>query len=136
MGRSIKYPKIAKTNSAGVLVPSGTTAQRPSTAASGTVRYNTDTSKFELFQNSSWINPTSRGKVTVTKDTFTGDGSTLVYSLSQTPANDTGVQVFVGNVHQNPTVSYTVSTNNLNFVAPPNFGQTIEVYHGFDSTDR
>lgn len=135
MGRSVKYPKIDATP-AGVLIPTGTTAQRPGTPLNGTLRYNTDTSKFELFQNSSWINPTSRGKVTIAKDTFTGDGSTLAYTLSQTPASETGIQVFVGNVHQNPGASYTVSTNTLQFSLPPNIAQTIEVYHGFDSTDR
>lgn len=137
MGRSIKYPKIARTyKPTGVVIPTGSTAQRPSAATNGTFRYNTDTSKFELYQNGAWINPTSRGKVTVIKDTFTGDGSTLAYTMSQTPNNATGIQVFVGNVHQNPGVSYTISTSTLQFSAAPNLGQTIEVYHGFDSTDR
>ena len=31
-------------------MPTGTTAQRPTVAANGTFRYNTDTSKFELYQ--------------------------------------------------------------------------------------
>ena len=137
MGRSVKYPKIARTyKPTGVVMPLGTTAQRPSIAVNGTFRYNTDTSKFELYQNGVWINPTSRGKVTVTKDTFTGDGSTLAYTMSQTPNDSNGIQVFVGNVHQNPDVSYTISTSTLQFSSPPNLGQTIEVYHGFDSTDR
>lgn len=136
MGRSVKYPRAPRVASSGIVISGGTTSQRPSIALNGTLRYNTDTSKFELYQNGSWINPTSRGKVTVSKDTFTGDGSTLSYALSQTPNNETGIQVFVGNVHQNPGASYTVSSNSLQFSLPPNFGQTIEVYHGFDSTDR
>lgn len=137
MGRSVKYPSITRTyKPTGVVMPTGTTAQRPTVAANGTFRYNTDTSKFELYQNGSWINPTSRGKVTVSKDTFTGDGSTLNYSLSQTPNSATGVQVFIGNVHQNPGVAYTISTSNILFSNPPNNGQTVEIYHGFDSTDR
>ncbi len=137
MGRSVKYPKIARTyKQTGVVMPIGSTAQRPSSAINGTFRYNTDTSKFELYQNSAWINPTSRGKVTVTKDTFTGDGSTLVYTMSQAPNDANGIQVFVGNVHQNPGIAYTISTSSLQFSAPPNLSQTIEVYHGFDSTDR
>ena len=137
MGRSVKYPNIPRTyKSTGVVIPTGSTVQRPSAAANGTFRYNIDTSKFELYQNGSWINPTSRGKVTISKDTFTADGSTLVYTMSQTPNNETGIQVFVGNVHQNPGVSYAISTSSLQFSVPPNLGQTIEVYHGFDSTDR
>ena len=69
MGRSVKYPKIARTyKPTGVVIPNGTTAQRPSVATNGTFRYNTDTGKFELYQNGAWINPTSRGKVSVVKD--------------------------------------------------------------------
>lgn len=137
MGRSVKYPKIDRTyKSTGVVIPNGTTAQRPSTATNGTFRYNTDTAKFELYQNGGWINPTSRGKVSIVKDTFTGDGSTLAYTLSQTPANANAIQVFVGNVHQNPSVAYTVSTSTLSFVVAPPLSQVIEVYHNFDSTDR
>jgi hypothetical protein len=56
--------------------------------------------------------------------------------MSQTPNDSNGIQVFVGNVHQNPDVSYTISTSTLQFSSPPNLGQTIEIYHGFDSTDR
>ena len=136
MGRSVKYPHIARTYSNGVVLPVGSTSLRPASAANGTLRYNTDTSKFELYQNGSWINPTSRGKVTVTKDSFTGDGSTLAFTMSQTPNDANGIQVFVGNVHQNPGVAYTISTSTLQFAAPPNLGQAIEVFHGFDSTDR
>lgn len=137
MGRSVKYPTIRKTYSTtGVVIPTGSTATRPSTAADGTFRYNSDTAKFELYQNGSWINPTSRGKVTITKDTFTGTGSQTAFTLSLTPNDANGIQVYVGNVHQNPTTAYTVSSTTLTFnVAPPN-AQTIEVYHGFDSTDR
>lgn len=137
MGRSLKHPSIARTYSTtGVVIPVGATAQRPAVVSNGTFRYNTDTSKFELYQNGSWINPTSRGKVAITKDTFTGDGSTLNYTLSQTPDSANAVQVFIGNVHQNPGVAYTISTSNIVFSNPPNAGQTVEIYHDFDSTDR
>ena len=136
MGRSVKYPNIARTYKSGVVMPIGSTSLRPTSATNGTFRYNTDTNKFELYQNGARINPTSRGKVSIVKDSFTGDGSTLSYTLSQTPNAATGVQVFVGNVHQNPGVAYTISTSNLVFTSPPNLGQTVEVYHGFDSTDR
>jgi hypothetical protein len=137
VGRSVKYPNIARTyKPTGVVMPTGTTAQRPSAAINGTFRYNTDTSKFELYQNGTWINPTSRGKVAIVKDTFTADGLTVNYTLTQTPTNANAIQVFVGNVHQNPNVAYTVSSSTLTFnIAPPNT-QTIEVYHNFDSTDR
>ena len=36
--------------------PSGTTAQRPTTGVNGMIRYNSTLSKFEAYENSSWIN--------------------------------------------------------------------------------
>lgn len=138
MGRSVKYPGIARTYATtGVVMPSGNTATRPSSAVNGTMRYNTDLGRFEMYQNGTWINPTSRGNLTINKDTYTGDGSTNTFGpLSSIPASDASVHVFIGNVHQNPTVAYTISSSNIVFSAAPNLGQTIEVYHGFDSTDR
>ena len=138
MGRSVKFPRIRQTYSGtGVVIPSGPTAARPAAALNGTFRYNTDTSKFELYQNGNWINPTSRGTTTITKDTYTGDGVATTFGpMSYTPANANNIVVYVGNVHQNPSVSYTLSTSNIVFNAAPNAGQTIEIYHGFDSTDR
>jgi hypothetical protein len=40
----------------GVVAPSGTTAQRPGSPVSGTLRYNTTTSLIEIYQNGIWIN--------------------------------------------------------------------------------
>ena len=136
MGRSAKYPTVPHSGNSGVVIPIGTTAQRDATPADGTIRYNTDTTKFELYQNSVWINPANRGTVTITKDTYTGDGSTAAFGpMSESPASDAAIQVFVGNVHQNPTVAYTVSTTTITFSTPPNDSQSIEILHGFDSTD-
>ena len=43
-------------NSTGAItVPSGTTAQRPTTPVNGMVRYNTDNSQFEGYVNDVWI---------------------------------------------------------------------------------
>ena len=75
------------------------------------------------------------GNVNITKDTFTGDGSTLAYVLSTAPSSEEGTQVFIGNVHQNPNVAYTISSSTITFATAPPISQTIEVYQGFDSTD-
>ena len=40
----------------GIVVPVGTTAQRPASPAQGTVRYNTTTSKFEGYNGAAWVN--------------------------------------------------------------------------------
>ena len=124
-----------KTGSTGIRIPTGTTAERPSTPVTGQLRYNTDTSRFE-FYDTGWRDVSSRGFLSMTKDSFTGDGSTLAFTMSTTPNAATGIPVYVGNVHQNPGVSYTISGTTLTFASAPPAAQTIEVYHGFDSTDR
>ena len=134
MGRMAKNTEI-KTGSTGIRIPTGTTAERPSTPVTGQLRYNTDTSRFE-FYDTGWRDVSSRGFLSMTKDSFTGDGSTLAFTMSTTPNAATGIPVYVGNVHQNPGVSYTISGTTLTFASAPPNTQTIEVYHGFDSTDR
>ena len=134
MGRMAKNTEI-KTGSTGIRIPTGTTAERPSTPVTGQLRYNTDTSRFE-FYDTGWRDVSSRGFLSITKDSFTGDGSTLAFTMSTTPNAATGIPVYVGNVHQNPGVSYTISGTTLTFASAPLAAQTIEVYQGFDSTDR
>jgi len=50
----------------------------------------------------------------VTKDTFSGDGSTTAFTLSKA-ATTNGVAVYVENVRQIPTTAYTVSGTTLDF---------------------
>ena len=63
------------------------------------------------------------------KDTFSGDGSTVAFTLSQTSATN-DVEVFVGNVQQEPTVAYSISGSTLTFTeAPPTGTNNIYVLH-------
>ena len=130
------FLKNRRLDSAGstVVVPSGPTAHRPGDPVNGSIRYNTDTSRFEIYYNA-WKDIAIIGKVNIVKDTFTGDGSTTVYTMSLSPVSEENIKVFVGNIHQNPGIAYTVSSTSLTFSSIPPQGQTIEVYHNFDSTD-
>ena len=66
----------------------------------------------------------------VTKDTFSGDGSTTAFTLSKA-ATTNGVAVFVENVRQEPTTAYSVSGTTLTFTAAPvsASGNNIYVLH-------
>ena len=66
----------------------------------------------------------------VTKDTFSGDGSTTAFTLSKA-ATTNGVAVFVENVRQEPTTAYAVSGTTLPFTAAPvsASGNNIYVLH-------
>ena len=54
----------------------------------------------------------------VTKDLFSGDGSTVAFTLSKASTTN-GVAVFVENVRQEPTIAYAVSGTTLTFTAAP-----------------
>ena len=63
------------------------------------------------------------------KDTFSGDDSTVAFTLSQTSAANE-VEVFVGNVQQEPTIAYSISGSTLTFTeAPPTGTNNIYVLH-------
>ena len=63
------------------------------------------------------------------KDTFSGDDSTVAFTLSQTSATN-DVEVFVGNVQQEPTIAYSISGSTLTFTeAPPAGTNNIYVLH-------
>jgi len=68
--------------------------------------------------------------VSVTKDLFSGDGSTVAFTLSKASTTN-GVAVFVENVRQEPTIAYAVSGTTLTFTAAPvtSSGNNIYVLH-------
>jgi len=55
------------------------------------------------------------------KDTFSGNGSTTAFTLSEGATTNT-VDVFVENVRQEPTTAYTVDGTTLTFTAAPGSG--------------
>ena len=64
--------EMAKMGTSYIKVPSGTTAQRPSSPVEGMIRFNTDTGKVEEYENGSWENRV------VTSDLSGSTGSALV----------------------------------------------------------
>lgn len=68
---------------AGMVVPVGTSAQRSISPTNGTVRYNSDTTRFEFYQNSAWAT-IGTGDGTVTSVSGTG-GEIDVVNGTTTP---------------------------------------------------
>ena len=135
MGKLLKQsPTLKDRVSGGLSTPAGSTGDRPAAPRVGDIRYNTTTNNLEFYNGSGYNNVAVKGSVTITKDSFTGDGSTAIYTLSIAPADENNILVFVGNVHQNPDVAYSLSGATLTFSSPPPDTQTIIVLHGFDST--
>ena len=133
MARLLKN-EVIQTGSSAIRIPSGSTADRPSTPNTGQIRFNTDTSRFEIYYNA-WKEVAINGTVSIVKDSFTGDGTTVTFSLTKTPTSTQTIMVFVGNVNQNPDDAYTLSGNQITFYNAPPSGQTVIVFHNFASTD-
>jgi hypothetical protein len=113
---------------AGFIVPAGNTAQRPSPATQGTVRFNTDVSRLEVYDGVEWDQVVGG----VTNETFSGDGSTLTFTLNRNTTTAAAL-VMLNGVVQLPTTSYTVPLilgqpgNVLTFNEAPAISDIIDV---------
>jgi len=66
----------------------------------------------------------------LTGDRFDGDASETAFTLSTAPSSVFDIEVFVGNVRQDPNSAYTVSGTTLTFTgAPPSGTNNIYVVH-------
>jgi len=117
----------------GVVVPTGTSAERP-TAQEGVIRFNTTTSKYEVSEDgSTWSNlRTETVAGAITKDIFTGDGSTTSFTMSEEPDNVKNVILYIDGVMQEPTTNYTMSGTTVTTAGEAaHSGARIVVMHGF-----
>ena len=110
---------MESTNS--VLVPKGTTAQRPTSPANGHIRYNTDTNELEGYQNGAFrkIRFKEPNSVGITQQNLgSGDAVETIFgplasgdSDYPAPAAAQNVLVFVENVFQIAGTNYTLVQN-------------------------
>ena len=116
----------------GVVLPTGTTAQRP-TAQEGIIRFNTTTGRYEVSQDGSTYTNlrTDSDADSITKDIFTGDGSTQTFTMSITPSGVENIVVYIDGVMQEPTQNYTISGTTIDFGEAAHAGARISVLHGF-----
>ena len=119
----------------GVVIPSGTTAERPS-AQTGIIRYNTDTAKYEVSQDgSTWTAlRTEQTSREVIKDVFTGDGSTQTFSSPNVATAPENILVYIDGVMQEPETNYTTdgSTSTITITdEAPHVNARIVVISGF-----
>ena len=104
-------------------MPTGTTGERP-TAVTGMLRFNTTDSSFEGYDGTEW--GAIGGGATNVVDNFSGDGSTVAFTLANSVANENDTNIYISGVYQSKG-NYTVSGTTLTFsTAPPN-GTSVEV---------
>lgn len=110
---------MESTNS--IRVPKGTTAQRPASPENGHMRYNTTTTRMEIYDGGAWRNLRAEEpvRVGIIQQTLGyGDAVEKIFgplasgdSNFPTPASAQSVLVFVENVFQISTTNYTLIQN-------------------------
>ena len=129
MGYFVKNRRL-QSGSSGVVLPTGSAANRPDNPAFGMIRYNTDSSLVEFFNGSIWSSLSTGGSITYTVDDFVGDGSTTVFLMSVAETTATQLIVFVGSIYQDPASAYTVDGGyNITFTTAPPKTVPINVIH-------
>jgi len=106
----------------GLVLPVGNTAQRPSPAAQGTVRFNSDSDRIEIYDGTGWEDVVAN----VTNQTLNGDGSTAVFTLNRDSTTASAL-IMINGVVQLPTTAYTVAGNQLTFTQAPVVSDVIDV---------
>ena len=139
MARFLKNPQLAPGAQGAVLpiVPSSAYGDAP---VSGLIRFNQASSRIEFYYNNAWSQVAKIGSVQLVTDSFTGDGSTTSFTMSQAESDPTAIAVFIGGVYQQPTSNYTVNgTTSISFTSPPpapgvNPNQVV-IIHNINSTN-
>ncbi|MBR19743.1 MAG: hypothetical protein CMA64_06310 [Euryarchaeota archaeon] len=136
-----------------MILPKGTQNQRPFTPAEGMVRYNTDTSDFEVYQNSAWKPIRFREPTTIVQQNLgNGNGTETTFgpldsgdTYYPVPISENNILVTIENVFQLATTNYTLVQNPSSGpgspyasgwyivfgTAVPN-GKPVQVLHNFD----
>lgn len=114
--------QILSSSTSGFLIPSGNTAQRPGTVTAGTMRWNTDFGRVEVYDGTEWDSIVSG----VTNQTLNGDGTTTVFSLDRS-STTAATLVSLNGVVQLPTTAYAVSGNSITFTQAPQVSDAIDI---------
>jgi len=124
-GKGVKYDindQVIVDSTNVMLVPKGTTAQRPSTPINGHFRYNTTDNRFEIYEAGAWYGvriaaPSSTAAVTQ-QNLGSGDAVETIFGplnssdpLYPVPVAAQNILVFVENVFQISGTNYTLVQN-------------------------
>jgi hypothetical protein len=107
----------------GFVMPVGNTAQRPTPASAGTMRFNSEYARIEYYDGAEW-DVVAGGITNQTIDTANGVTDTFVLDRESTTA---AVLVMLNGIVQIPTSSYTVTGNSLVFTQAPAVSDIIDI---------
>ena len=107
----------------GFVMPVGNTAQRPSPASAGTLRFNNEYARIEYYDGTEW-DVVAGGITNQTIVTADGVNDTFVLNRESTTA---AVLVMLNGIVQIPTTAYSVTGNSLVFTSAPAVSDIIDV---------
>jgi len=125
------FTNLTLNGTGSVKVPAGTTAQRDGSPAAGMFRYNSSLEQFEGYTSEWGSIGGGGGTNTFTTDSFTGNGSTTAYALSQVTSSEDNLLVFIEGVFQQQdaySIATASGTTTLTFSAAPANGNAILIY--------
>ena len=123
LGTATPAAALHVSSTGSMILPVGTTAQRPGSVQTGMFRYNTTAGNIEVYTGSEWNS--GADFTTITADSFNGDGSTVAFTLSTSGTTATTI-VALNGVVQIPTTAYGVSGTTLTFTEAPASGDVID----------
>jgi hypothetical protein len=109
----------------GLILPVGNTVQRPNPASEGTMRFNSDNLRVEVYDGTEWDQIVSG----VTNQTLNGDGSTVAFTLDRSTTAAAAL-IMLNGVVQLPGTAYNISPNpsvNLVFTEAPSVSDVIDI---------
>ena len=109
----------------GLVIPVGNTAQRPSPGSTGTVRFNTDSGRVEVYDGTEWDTMVAG----VTNQTLNGDGSTTNFTLNRSTTTAAAL-IMLNGITQVPDQAYSMVPSpsaNLVFTEAPGTGDVIDI---------
>jgi hypothetical protein len=133
-GRSADVGGVMKFTAGGELaIPTGTTAQRPASPQTASVRYNSDLDYFEGYAGSSWQGLGIGFGTAPSYQGIVANGTDFEFTLDLAPLSAAGIIVTINGVVQEPEYAYEVEDNVLRFidesstVITPDLGDRIDV---------
>jgi hypothetical protein len=109
----------------GLILPVGNTAQRPNPASEGTMRFNSDNLRVEVYDGTEWDQIVSG----VTNQTLSGNGNTVAFTLDRSTTTAAAL-IMLNGVTQLPGTAYNISPNpsvNLIFTEAPAVSDVIDI---------
>lgn len=106
-----------------ITIPSGSTAQRPASAAPGMIRYNTDTGYFETYTNAGWgAIATPPSITTVSPTTYNGEQGTL-FTITGSFFDPSAIVKFITTqgVEYSAAITTYVNSGQLTATTPQDF---------------